>query len=62
MNLLDGLSKEDLIAVIANITYLMGAHDFRDYGLTVKDTEIAVKICSECKEYCIQNGWDMPQV
>lgn len=61
-NLLDELSKEDLIAVIANITYPMGYGDFRNHGLTDEEAGIAVKVGRACEKYCVRNGWDMPQV
>jgi len=62
-NLLEKLTKEDLIKVIANITdTVQSVYDWKGYGMLENDAEIVVKIGNACKEYCNKNDWTLPLV
>lgn len=62
-NLLEKLTKEDLIKVIGKITdTVQSIYDWKDNGMLKNDAEIVVKIGDACKKYCDKNGWTLPIV
>lgn len=62
-NLLDGLSKEDLIAVIAKIAdTINAASDWRSHGMTDRETETISAVGSACITHCEHYGWFLPEL
>lgn len=62
-NLLEKLSKEDLIKVIGNISdTIQSVYEWKGFGMTEVDAEIIVKIGGACKEHCRKNDWTLPIV
>jgi uncharacterized protein involved in tolerance to divalent cations len=60
-NLLEKLTKEDLIKVIGNMTdTVQSVYDWKGNGMLEHDAEIVVKIGNACKEYCNKNDWALP--
>lgn len=59
--LLEKLTKEDLIKVIANMTdTVQSVYDWKGNGMLEHNAEIVVKIGDACKLYCAENGWELP--
>lgn len=62
-NILDNLTKEDLIKVIGNISdTIQSTYDWKGHGMLESDAEIIVKIGDACKEYCGKTNWNLPIV
>ena len=62
-NLLEKLSKEDLIKVIGNISdTVQSVYEWKGHGMLEPDAEIITKIGNACKEYCGKNDWTLPIV
>lgn len=61
--LLEKLTKEDLIKVIANMHDTIQEWN-NGYGLPKDESETLIKIGSECTTYCVKNGhnFDLPKV
>ena len=62
-NVLEKLTKEDLIKVIANISDTIQYDLFwKENGMLETDAEIIVKIGDACIDYCCKNDWKLPIV
>ena len=62
-NLLEKLTKEDLIKVIGNISdTIQSTYEWKGHEMLEADAEIITKIGNACKEYCIKNDWTLPIV
>lgn len=57
--LLDNLSKEDLIKVIANMHDTIQEWN-NGWGLEQNEAETLIKIGSECVSYCVRTNFDLP--
>lgn len=60
--LLDKLSKEDLIIVIANMHDIIQEWN-NGWGLSKEDAEALINIGRECTNYCgKENKWKLPDL
>jgi len=60
-NLLEKLTKEDLIKVIANMHDTIQEWD-NGWGLPKEDAKTLIKIGSACTSYCVKTNFDLPSV
>jgi hypothetical protein len=60
-NLLEQLTKEDLIKVIANMHDTIQDWD-SGWGLPKDAAETLIKIGSACTSYCVKTNFDLPSV
>ena len=60
-NLLEKLTKEDLIKVIANMHDTIQEWN-NGWGLEKNDAETLIKIGSACTSYCVKTNFDLPSV
>jgi hypothetical protein len=60
-NLLEKLTKEDLIKVIANMHDTIQEWN-NGYGLPKEESETLIKIGSACTSYCVKTNFDLPSV
>jgi hypothetical protein len=58
MNILEKLSKEDLIRIIANMHDTIQEWD-NGYGLPKEDAETLIKIGRACTTYCVKTNFDL---
>lgn len=59
--ILEKLTKEDLIKVIANMHDTIQEWN-NGYGIPEEDSETLIKIGSECSKYCVETNFDLPKV
>lgn len=59
--LLEKLTKEDLIKVVASMHDTIQEWN-NGWGLSKNDSETLIKIGSACTDYCVSNNWDLPKV
>jgi hypothetical protein len=60
-DVLEKLTKEELIRVIANLSDGTNWHD--GYGFTYNDAHKLNQISALCLEYCVEtNNWEIPEV
>ena len=60
-NLLETLTKEDLIKVVANMHDTIQEWN-NGYGLAKDEAEKLIKIGSSCSAYCVKNGFELPDL
>lgn len=61
-NLIDELTPEDLIRVVANICDGVKLSHWLD-EFTAEDAKIIYDIGEACKKYCIDNdNWELPKI
>lgn len=61
-DLLNSLSKEDLIKVIANMHDTIQTWD-NGWGLSNDESEILIKVGGACTSHCGKNkNWDLPKI
>lgn len=59
-DLLNSLSKEDLIKVIANMHNTIQTWD-NGWGLSNDESEILIKVGDACTSHCVKTtNWDLP--
>lgn len=62
-NLLEKLSKEDLIKVIANISdTIQTVSEWKQNGVPEDDAIVINTIGNACKDYCAKNNWRLPLI
>lgn len=59
--MLEKLTKEDLIKVIANMHDTIQEWD-NGYGLPEDESETLIKIGGECIDYCLKTNFDLPKL
>ena len=62
MDILNNLSKQDLIQVIANMHDVIQDWD-NGYGLPKEDVKTIIKIGDACRDKCVQEeNWNLPNI
>ena len=61
MIVLDNLSREDLIKVIANMHDTIQEWD-SGWGLEENEAQILIAIGDTCRQHCKETNWDLPNI